>query len=148
LLLTPAVAADDETLVRILARADIAHSLASYCAQFDSSILDRTTSSVGNIQSLMLHIRGEVVSDLPQAEALNVVVRSANAARAGALLAIRKLYGPDLDQERARLTSWCENSVVPSIKQFIAWHDDDHATFEWAIQRAKRNLGDSQGPGP
>lgn len=135
------LAADDDALVRILARADIAHNFAFYCAQFDPSIIDRTRSAIGDMQALMLHIRSEVVSGLPEPEAFRVVVRSANAARAGALLAVRKLYGPNRQEERARLTEWCQESVVPSLREFVAQHDNNHAVFEKAILRAKQEQG-------
>ena len=134
----PALAADDEALVRLLAKADLAHNFAFYCAQFDPSIIEATKSTVGDIQALMQHIRGEVVSGLPQPEAFQIVVRSANAARAGALLAVRKLYGPNREEERARLTEWCRKSVLPSLREFIALHDGNHAVLDKAIQRAKQ----------
>jgi hypothetical protein len=135
---TPTYAADDLTLVRILARADIAHDLAYYCAQYDSSIINRTRSSVGDAQALMLHIRSEVISDLPQNEAAQIVLRSANAARTGALLAIRRLYGQNRKEERARLADWCERTVVPSLKEFVAWHDQHHEMLDQAIESAKQ----------
>ncbi|MBX6329969.1 MAG: hypothetical protein IRY89_15485 [Pseudolabrys sp.] len=130
-------AADDEALVRILARVDIAHNFVFYCAQFDPSIIDKTKSAVGDIQALMVHIRDEVVSDLPKSEAARIVIRSADTARIGALRTVRRFYGPNRQEERARLTDWCESAVVPSIKEFIAQHDNDHAAFEYAIRRAK-----------
>jgi hypothetical protein len=134
----PSFAADDLTLVRILARADITQNFVFYCAQYDSSIIERTKSSVGDAQQLMLHIRGEVVSGLPQEEAVQVVLRAANAARAGALMAVRQPYGPDHTEEDARLASWCEKDVVPSVTEFINRHDHHHELFDEAIQKAKQ----------
>ena len=144
----PSFAADDLTLVRILARADIAQNFAFYCAQYDPSIIERTKSSVGDTQALMLHIRSEVTSGLSQEEAATVVLKSANAARTGALLAIRKQYGPNPEEERTRLAQWCETSVVPSVKEFIARHDQHHEVFDQAIRRAKRDLPRPQEPAP
>lgn len=95
-----AQAADQMTLVRILTSADIAHNFTAYCAQFDPSIIERTKGGAGDIQGLMLHVRNEVIADLPQAEANEIIVRSANAARAGALMAIREHYGSDPTKER------------------------------------------------
>jgi hypothetical protein len=74
------IAADDKALIRILTRACVAHNFALYCTQYDHSIIDRTKSAIGDMQQLMLHIRGEVVSGLPEFEASTVVVRSADAA--------------------------------------------------------------------
>lgn len=133
-----AFAADDESLVRILTRADVADNFAFYCAQYDPSIIDRTRSAVGDMQALMLHIRGEVISGLPESDAARIIVRSADAARIGALVAIRKHYGPNPDKERARLHEWCEKSVVPSLKEFVARHDEHHAVFDRAIRKAKQ----------
>lgn len=133
------LAADDDALVRILARADIAHNFAFYCAQFDPSIIDRTRSAIGDMQALMLHIRSEVVSGLPEPEAFRVVVRSANAARAEALLAVRKLYGSNPSEERARLVEWCGKSVTPFLKGFVSQHDSNHVLLDEAISRAKLN---------
>ncbi|TAL81384.1 MAG: hypothetical protein EPN75_04565 [Beijerinckiaceae bacterium] len=135
----PAVAADDLTLVRILARADMAQDFAFYCAQYDPSIIAKTKSNVGDAQALMLHIRSEVTSGLPEPEAARVVLLSASAARNGALLAIRKLYGPDRRGERARLADWCETSVVPLVQEFAAMHDQHHEMYDESIQRAKRS---------
>jgi hypothetical protein len=134
----PVFAADDEALARILTRAYIAHNFVFYCAQYDPTIISRTTGASGNMQQLMLHIRGEVVFGLSESEASTVVVRSADAARAGALLAIRKLYDSNRIEERARLTEWCENSAVPFIQELVAWHDRDHASFDLVIQKAKQ----------
>jgi hypothetical protein len=144
----PTFAADDLTLVRILARADIAQNFAFYCAQYDPSIIERTKSSVGDTQALMLHIRSEVTSGLSQEETATVVLKSANAARTGALLAIRKQYGPNSGEERARLAQWCETSVVPSVKEFIARHDQHHELFDQAIRRAKQSRSSPQGAPP
>lgn len=134
----PGFAADDAALVRILTRAYLAHNFAFYCAQYDHSVIDRTKGESGNMQQLMLHIRGEVVFGLPESEASMVVVHSADAARAGALLAVRKLYGPNPTEERARLTEWCENSAVPFIQELVASHDKDHASLDRVIQKAKQ----------
>jgi hypothetical protein len=144
----PTFAADDLTLVQILARADITQNFAFYCAQYDSSIIERTKSNVGDAQALMLHIRSEVISGLPQVEAAQVILRSANAARTGALLAIRKLYGPNPQEERTRLADWCEKSVVPSIKEFVARHDQHHELFDQAIRKAKQDLQGSNRNSP
>ncbi|HET7634197.1 MAG TPA: hypothetical protein VFK51_05665 [Burkholderiales bacterium] len=134
----PAFAADDERLVRILERADVADNFAFYCAQYDPSIIDRTRSTVGDMRGLMLHIRSEVIPGLPESEARRIAVRSANAARKGALLAIRKHYSPGPREERARLHEWCEKSVVPSLKEFVVRHDEHHAVLDQAIRKAKQ----------
>jgi hypothetical protein len=134
----PILAADDVTLVRILAKADLAHNLAYYCAQYDPSIIERTKSQVGDAQALMRHMRSEVTSGLPQAEAAQIVLRSANAARVGALLAIRKHYGPDPQEERTRIAAWCEKTVVPSVKELVASHDHHHELLDQALEKAKR----------
>lgn len=134
-----AIAADDETLVQILTRADIADNFVEYCAQFDPSILQHTNSTVGNIRALALHIRGEVVSGLPFEEANQIIIRSAQAARAGALLSVRRLYGPNPDEERARLTEWCQHSAEPSVQEFVKAHDQNHDQFDAFIENAKRS---------
>jgi hypothetical protein len=134
----PAQATDQMTLVRILTRADIAHNFTIYCAQYDPSIVERTKGGNGDIQSLMLHVRDEVVAGLPQAEAKEIVVRSANAARAGALMAIREHYGSDSAQERSRLSNWCKATVLPSVIEFVKRHDDKHQLFVEAIRNAKQ----------
>lgn len=144
LIFGPSSAADDEALVQILAKADIAHNFAMYCAQYDRSILDKTRSTVGDMGELMLHIRAEVVSGLPESEAAQVVVRSANAARQGALLTIRKFYGQDPTEENTRLSEWCKNSVVPLLKEFVTQHDNDHASLDEAIRKAKQETSGSQ----
>lgn len=143
-LCAPVFAADDVTLVRILTRADIAQNFAAYCAQYDPSIVERTKNTQGDMQGLMVHIRGEVIAGLPQDEAFQIVVRSADAARTGALLAIRKFYGSDPSEERAQLSDWCEKSVVPAVKEFIDRHDEHHELFDEAIQKAKQG---PQAPG-
>lgn len=140
----PSIATDDEALVRILTRADIAHNFASYCAQYDRSITDRTRSAIGDIRELMLHIRTEIIADLPEPEAFQIVIRSANAAHTGALLAIRGFYGQNQYEEYARLSEWCENTVVPSLKEFITQHDNDHAALDEAIRKAKQETSGSQ----
>ncbi len=127
-------------------RADIAHNFAFYCSQFDPSILDRTRSKIGDIQTLMAHMRGEVVSNLPEAEAARIVIRSADAAYSGALRAVRRFYGSNQQEERARLIDWCENTVVPSIQELVAQHDNNHAALDQAIRRAKRSPGSGAGP--
>ena len=139
LVCAPTFAADSETLEQILTRTDVAHNLAFYCAQYDRSIIDRTRSTVGDMQQLMQHIRREVVSGLSEIDALYVVLRAANAARTESLIAIRKFYGTNPDEERARLSEWCEKTVVPSLKGFVASHDNAHALFEQAIEKAKQD---------
>ena len=85
-----------QELVRILARADMAHNLALYCAQYDPTIINKTKSTVGDVQALMLHIRA-VISELPQVEAAQIVIRAANAAKSDALHAVRRLkLDPDV----------------------------------------------------
>lgn len=148
LILGQSYAADDEALARILAKADIAHNFAAYCAQYDHSIIDRTRSTVGDMQQLMLHIRAEVIAGLPESEAAEIVVRSANAARAQALLAIRKLYGQNQSEENTRLSEWCEKSAVPFLKEFGAQHDNDHRVLDQAVWKAKQDIGNSQEHAP
>jgi len=138
LVCAPSFAADDQMLVRVLTRADIAHNFAYYCAQYDPSIIARTKSSVGDMQALMLHIRKEVTTGLPQDEANKIIVRSANAARIGALMAIRKQYGPGQSDDHVRLANWCENSVVPSLNEFVVRHDEHHNLFDDAYRQAKQ----------
>lgn len=137
---TPTFGADSDNLVRILEKANIAHNFVVYCAQYDPSIIGRTRSNIGDAQQLMEHVRGEVISGLPQAAAMEVIVRSANAARIGALLAIREQYGPNRSEEDERLLNWCERSVVPSINEFVSSHDDHHDAFDAEIARAKEDL--------
>ena len=102
----PAFVADDDVLVRILTRANIANNFTEYCAQFDPSIIQSTRSAIGDTRALAQHIRGEVVAGLPFEEANQIIIRSAQAARASALLSVRRFYGPNPDEERTRLTEW------------------------------------------
>jgi hypothetical protein len=132
-----AFAADDDALFRILMWADTAHNLATYCAQFDPLLLKQTRGSQGDMQELSRHIRDEVIAGLPTDEAHQVVLRSAKAAQVGALMTIRQFYGPDPDEERARLKNWCEVSVAPSLKQFVRDYDEHHEAFEESIREAK-----------
>jgi hypothetical protein len=135
----PAVAADDDALIQILTRADIADNFIEYCAQFDPSIIQRTNSAIGDIRALTLHIWDEVVAELPFEEANQVIIRSAQAARAGALLAVRRLYGPNPDEERARLTMWCQQSVEPDVRDYVNSHDQHHDQFLIAIKNATKS---------
>ncbi len=135
----PANAADDEALVQILTRADIADNFTEYCAQFDPSIVRRTSSGIGDIRALALHIRGEVVAGLPFEEASRIVIHSAQAARAGALVAVRRLYGPNPDEERARLAKWCQQSVERDVKNYVNAHDRHHDQLDILIKNAKES---------
>ena len=131
-------AANDDALVRILTRADIVDNFAVYCTQFDSSFLNSTKGVTGDAQAFAQHVKNEVIMDLPQEEASKIVFQAANAARAGALLAIRGLYGPDPEQARSHLSDWCARVVKPSVQQFVSDHDDRHDQFKKAIEDAKR----------
>jgi hypothetical protein len=44
-----------------------------------------------------------VIAGLPFEEAKQIAIRSAQAARTGALLSVWRLYGPDPNEEHARL---------------------------------------------
>ncbi len=134
----PAIGADDGALIQILARADIADNFTEYCAQFDPSIVQRTSSIVGNIRALALHIRDEVIAGLPFAEANQIIVRSAQAARTGALISVRRLYGQNPNEERARLTEWCQQSVERDVKNYVNAHDQHHDQMDISIENAKR----------
>ena len=96
----------------------------------------------------MAHVRNEVISGLPQVKANEIVVRSANAARAGALIANRKHYGPDQKEERTSLSNWCRKSVLPSLLEFVTRHDDHHYLFVEAIKSAKKRATDSEDKDP
>ena len=135
----PAFAADDDVLVRILTRANIANNFTEYCAQFDHSIIQRTRSAFGDTRALAQHIRGEVVAGLPFEEANQIIIRSAQAARASALLAVRRLYGPNPDEERTRLTEWCQHSAEPSVQDFVNAHDQNHDQLDVFIENAKKS---------
>ncbi len=134
-----AIAADDESLVQILTRADIVDNFTEYCAQFDPSIVRRTGSGIGDVRALALHIRNEVVAGLPFEEANQIILRSAQAARAAALLAVRRLYGPNPDEEHSRLTEWCQHSAEPSVQEFVNAHDQHHDQLEAFIESAKKS---------
>jgi hypothetical protein len=134
-----AIAADDESLVQILTRADIADNFTEYCAQFDPSIVRRASSGIGDVRALALHIRDEVVAGLPFEEANQIILRSAQAARTSALLAVRRLYGPNPDEEHSRLTEWCQHSAEPSVQEFVNAHDQHHDQLEGLIENAKRS---------
>jgi hypothetical protein len=132
-----AIAADDEALVQILTRADIADNFTEYCAQFDPSIVQRTSGAVGNTRALALHIRDEVIAGLPFEEAKQIAIRSAQAARTGALLSVRRLYGPDPNEEHARLAKWCQQSVERDVKNYVNAHDKHHDQMDISIENAK-----------
>ena len=134
-----AIAANDEALVRILTRAYIVDNFTAYCAQFDPSIIQHTRSRIGDVRALALHIRDEVVAGMPFEEANQIIIRSAQAARAGALLAVRRLYGPNPEEERTRLTEWCQHSAEPSVQDFVKAHDQHHDQFDAFIENAKRS---------
>lgn len=138
LLTASASAQNDAALVRILGRADIADQFTEYCAQFDPSIVQSTRGAIGDTRALALHIRGEVVSGLPTTEAGQIILRAAQAARAGALLAVRRLYGPDSNETKARITKWCQAKVEPDIKDYVNAHDFHHDRLTAAIQNAKQ----------
>jgi len=133
-------AADDAGLVRILARADMAHNLALYCAQYDPTIINKTKSTVGDVQALMLHIRGEVIAELPQVEAAQIVLRAATAAKSDALRAVRRLYGSDPQQERIRIANWCKESAVPFVQELVTEHEKHHEVLAREINSAKHFL--------
>ncbi|MFG1315578.1 hypothetical protein [Xanthobacter autotrophicus] len=130
-------AVEDEVLVRVLTRAFFAQDLAIYCAQFDKNIMQKTSNKNGDVSDLAHHVRSEVILGLSANEAAVVVQRSANAARTGALLAIRRLYESDRDREQRRISEWCERSVTPEIIQYIRDHDDKHEAFVGVISAAK-----------
>ena len=98
-------------------------------------------SAIGDTRALAQHIRGEVVAGLPLEEANQIIIRSAQAARAGALLAVRRLYGPNPDEERTRLTEWCQHSAEPSVQDFVNAHDQHHDQLD-VLSKMPRNLVD------
>jgi hypothetical protein len=72
-------------------------------------------------------------------EANQIIIRSAQAARASALLAVRRLYGPNPDEERTRLTEWCQHSAEPSVQDFVNAHDQHHDQLDDFIENAKKS---------
>jgi hypothetical protein len=135
----PAVAADDDVLVRILTRANIANNLTEYCAQFDPLIIQRTRSAIGDTRALAQHIKGDVVAGLPFEEANQIIIRSAQAARTGALLAVRCLYGPNPEEEHTRLTEWCQHSVELTVQDYVNAHNQYHDQMDVFIENAKKS---------
>ncbi|MFH1556121.1 MAG: hypothetical protein ABII76_14870 [Pseudomonadota bacterium] len=133
-----AAAADDDALVRILTKAFLAQNFAAYCAQFNPDIANTTRGKEGNISQLVQHIRSDVIEGLSKEDAEIVIRRSADAARAGALLAIRRFYQSDLSLQRQEIAAWCTLSIPSDIVEYVQDHDGQHDQFDRAIAAAKK----------
>lgn len=130
-------ATDNGTLAFILTRAFLAQNFVMYCSQFNPYILGKAQSQQGNISSLVNHIRAEVISGLRETEAESVILRSADAARTGSLLAIRQFYEVPPKLQRQRISEWCERSIQVDVTKYIEDHDQDHDLFLKEIFEAK-----------
>lgn len=131
------LAANDETLVRILTRAFVAQNLTIYCAQFNPEILRITTGKQGDISQFAQHIREKIIDGLPPEEAGLVVQRSADAARAGALMAIRRFYQADREREKQLISAWCTQSIPNDVMAYVRFHDERHDMLMGMIASAK-----------
>lgn len=121
LVLAPAQASEGHS-ERDLVQAFTFQNLAVYCGQFTPSALSQTVGKDGGVNGLAQHVKTEAASQLPQEDAERLVRRSADAARAIALTAVRRHYDADRGVETARLTEWCDAAVVPEIRRHIESH--------------------------
>lgn len=121
LVLAPAQASESHS-ERDLVQAFTLQNLAVYCGQLTPSALSQTVGKDGGVNGLAHHVKTEAAAQLPEEDAERLVRRSADAARAIALTAVRRNYDADRGVETARLTEWCDAAVVPEIRRHIESH--------------------------
>lgn len=121
LLLAPAQAGESHS-ERDLVQAFTLQNLAVYCGQFTPSALSQTVGKDSGVNGLAQHVKTEAAAQLPQEDAARLIRRSADAARAIALTAVRRHYDADRAVETARITQWCDAAVVPEVRRHLEAH--------------------------
>ena len=121
LVLAPAQASESHS-ERDLVQAFTLQNLAVYCGQFTPSALSQTVGKDGGVNGLAQHVKTEAAAQLPQEDAERLIRRSADAARAIALTAVRRHYDADRAVETARISQWCDAAVVPAVQRHIQSH--------------------------
>lgn len=122
LLVLAPVQASESHSERDLVQAFTLQNLAVYCGQFTPSALSQTVGKDGGVNGLAHHVKTEAAAQLSQEDAERLVRRSADAARAIALMAVRRHYDADRGVETARITQWCDAAVVPEVRRRVESH--------------------------
>lgn len=135
---TSVPARDLDMLTRLLIPGYIAQDFAAYCNAKNSSFLPERIDNFGSVAAYAQHLKIETTSGLTQAEAMHVMVTSANTALGVARKETRKLSESSPADSLTSARGWCDRSAKPFILEVIKLHMNKHKNFEAIVEKAKR----------
>lgn len=125
-----------EVLTRVLFAADLADQAATYCATVNLAPVHET-GALGNMRSYAEHIKKEVTYNLRQVDALSVMKKAADEAKAEIAARIGAAEEGDPANVAGRVSSWCEQTAAPLIRSVISTHDDHHQELDVILAKSK-----------
>lgn len=135
---TRAAARDVDALAQIVAPAYTAMNFAMVCREDDPWFLWDTRGPRGTALHYAEHVKDEVIASLGYDEAVAVLRRAADAARATAREALRKTSPDYPDRQPSEIIAWCRGAASNFIRAFMERHDDIHETLLQEIEQAKQ----------
>lgn len=130
-------AKDLEVLTRILFAADLADQAATYCTTVNLAPVQEIRGVLGNMRFYAEHIKKEVTYNLRQVDALSVMKKAADEAKAEIATRIGAVEEGDPTNAAGRISSWCEQTAAPLIRSVISTHDDHHQELEVILAKSK-----------
>ena len=121
-------------LARLLIPAYIAQNFAGLCVGQNAQFLAGTVV----VRDFTQHVKQEITVDLPEAEAAQVRVMAADAARDVARKEMESIRGENFNVPADALRQWCEGSAKQFILEIVRQHSQKHGQFEMLTAAAKR----------
>ncbi len=136
---SPQVAARDlDALAQIVVPAYTAMNFAMLCREDDPWFLLDTKGPRGTALHYAQHVKDEVIVALRQDEAVDVLKRAADAARATARQELRNVLPNYPHGQVGEITTWCRSAAATFVRSFIEHHDSAHDALLQEIERAKQ----------
>ncbi|MFO1100745.1 MAG: hypothetical protein U1E81_21435 [Xanthobacteraceae bacterium] len=135
---TRAVARDIDALIKIVVPAYTAMDFATICREDDPRLLWDTRGPRGTVLHYAKHVKDEVITSLSHDEAVTVLTRAAESARATTREELKKVSLNYPTRRPGEIIGWCKGTASNFIRAFITRHDANHESLLEETRRAKQ----------
>ena len=133
-----ASAKDLDMLARLLIPAYMAQDFAGLCVDQDAKFLADLNGGTMLVNAFSEHVKKEVTIDLPESEAMKVLVIAADTARNVARYEMQLIGGQRSGVPAEALKRWCDRSAKNFIHEIMMKHHEKHDEFDRLVEAAKQ----------
>ncbi|PZQ18144.1 MAG: hypothetical protein DI565_05430 [Ancylobacter novellus] len=135
---SPARALNEDVMRNVLSSILLAQNFTSVCVKVDPDFAAKTGGKGGDADTIIAHMKEEILATMTREEAAQIVVSAAGAARAVGLGMIRALSGGPIEEQESRLKELCDGTAKPLVKGVVETHEERHDFFEQMIEDARQ----------